>query len=288
MGIGDYESSLRNIGRDDAAGGDIVASNPDFADGSAVSVSRIFNRAFAVIRGNPATIFAIALLLGALPQLGINYLYRNLGTTLFEISVLGSTVLGLGLFVITIMLNVLVQAGLIRATMAHVQGTRASLGECLAAGLAVVLPLVGLAFITGLALMAGFLFFVVPGVILYLMWSVSVPALVDERLGVIAALGRSRRLTKGARWKIFAVNLLMLLSYWLLSGVAGVAALTAGGIGGAVRTGAAGPGIGLMATTILISTIVTTIWATVQTSIFVELRDWKDGPQSRRLADIFA
>jgi hypothetical protein len=53
--------------------------------------------------------------------------------------------------------------------------------------------------------------FVIPLTVLYLMWTVSIPACVVEGLGPISSMGRSASLTKGYRWKIFGMNLLLFL-----------------------------------------------------------------------------
>ncbi len=50
-----------------------------------------------------------------------------------------------------------------------------------------------------------------PGLILFTMWFVAIPVCVVERLGPISSLGRSRRLTKGHRWKILGLLLLLYL-----------------------------------------------------------------------------
>jgi hypothetical protein len=51
-------------------------------------------------------------------------------------------------------------------------------------------------------------------------------------------------------------------------------------------------GNGLPVTWILVavisSTIVNTVWSTVQTSLYVELRNWKEGLPEQALEDIFA
>ena len=62
-----------------------------------------------------------------------------------------------------------------------------------------------------LASMVGWLFLLVPGIIIYIMFCVSLPVLTEERAGVTGSLKRSRELTKGSRWRIF----LLLLIGWL-------------------------------------------------------------------------
>lgn len=76
-----------------------------------------------------------------------------------------------------------------------------------------------------LSVMVGLVLFLVPGVILYFMWSVASPVLVEERCGVFGSFGESRQLTKGARWKLFGILLVVLLVYWIVSGTAALLAI---------------------------------------------------------------
>jgi len=51
------------------------------------------------------------------------------------------------------------------------------------------------------------------------------------------------------------------------------------------------PTVALTASAILINVIVSTVsaafWSSLQTSLFVELREWKDGPLDTKLGEIF-
>jgi hypothetical protein len=60
------------------------------------------------------------------------------------------------------------------------------------------------------------------------------------------------------------------------------------GLNGLQAMGQNGPPIWWLVMTAILSTLVNTFWSTIQTSLYVELRDWKDGPASQRLQDIFA
>lgn len=62
-------------------------------------------------------------------------------------------------------------------------------------------------FVGGLALVA----LIVPGVLLFVMWSLSIPAKVLENKGVLESMSRSMELTKGGRGRIFVIGLLMLV-----------------------------------------------------------------------------
>jgi len=76
-------------------------------------------------------------------------------------------------------------------------------------GLSRFLPVIGLAFVQGFLILLGAILLIVPGLILYTMWLVGVPACVVERLGPWTSLRRSQELTKGHRWKVFALALVL-------------------------------------------------------------------------------
>jgi hypothetical protein len=69
--------------------------------------------------------------------------------------------------------------------------------------------LIGLAFTDFLAAI-GFFLLTVPGLILYTIWFVALPACIVEQLGISASLRRSLDLTAGHRWKALVLMLLLL------------------------------------------------------------------------------
>ena len=90
------------------------------------------------------------------------------------------------------------------ATFFSLQGNRQGLLASLGHGARVVLPVIGVAILTGLGIGLGMLL-VVPGVILACMWFVAVPVAAVERASVFESLGRSVDLTRGHRWRVFGV-----------------------------------------------------------------------------------
>ena len=77
-----------------------------------------------------------------------------------------------------------------------------------------LLGVIGISFIVGVAVLAGMFAFLVPGILLAIIWSLSVPAKVLENKGPLAAMSRSVDLTKGDWGRIFVVGLLVVvLSY---------------------------------------------------------------------------
>jgi hypothetical protein len=77
-----------------------------------------------------------------------------------------------------------------------------------------LLGLIGLAIVGALAVTLGTIALVVPGIWLFVSYAVAVPALLLERIGPLAALGRSFRLVKGRWWATFGA---LLVGYLLAS-----------------------------------------------------------------------
>lgn len=67
----------------------------------------------------------------------------------------------------------------------------------------------GLSLLVGMAAGVACLAFLVPGVLLLIMWSLAVPAKVLEHRGVTDAMSRSMELSKGSRGRIFVIGLLI-------------------------------------------------------------------------------
>jgi hypothetical protein len=72
--------------------------------------------------------------------------------------------------------------------------------------------LVGLALVLYLVVGIGLLLCIVPGVVVFTLWSLAIPALMTERLGVGRALARSYRLVVGDAWRIFAILVLVAIA----------------------------------------------------------------------------
>lgn len=110
---------------------------------------------------------------------------------------------------LTLILMALTTAIILHATFQHMRGRPVRLTEAISRGLSRSLILLGLMLLQSVAIAAGLLL-IVPGILLLAMWFVAVPICVVENTGPTQSLKRSTALTKGLRWKIFA---LLLLSY---------------------------------------------------------------------------
>jgi hypothetical protein len=99
------------------------------------------------------------------------------------------------------------QSALIYGAFQDVRGRPFDIGASVQRGLSRFLPVIGAAICAGILVGIGFVLFVIPGLILLTMFFVIVPVCVVEGMGPIQSLGRSSTLTKGYRWRIFAIYL---------------------------------------------------------------------------------
>jgi hypothetical protein len=124
---------------------------------------------------------------------------------------LGYTPAFLGNLFVTLALGLVLHGALVYGTITDIGGRRAGLAERLAAGLRAFLPLTRLSILTLGGVMLGAVALVIPGIMLATAWSVASPALVVGHAGVLGALSRSARLTKGKRGAIFALLVLFVI-----------------------------------------------------------------------------
>lgn len=183
--------------------------------------------------------------------------------------------------------NLLLQASVVRASVSFLNGQRPTLGECLEAALRLALPLIGIAILSTLGVGLGLLLLLVPGVFLLTAWSVVIPVEVTERKGVFASFSRSFELTRGHRWAVLGVVLVL----GILVGIIGL-------IGGLV-TGSlnvillAGDAVSAPARVIgfLASAVAASVGAIFNSAgiaaVYAELRRVKEGATPQTLAAVF-
>lgn len=175
---------------------------------------------------------------------------------------------------LVVVLNTVGEAVIVYGAFQALRGKPVRLGEAVQKGLARFFPILGLAIVSGIAVMFGFLFFAVPGLILLVMWSVALPVCVLEGLGSTSSLGRSSALTKGHRWQIFGIILLLFI---------------ANGLVGFVLDKVLAP-MGVM-TAAVAGLIWTALWAAYYNSVLVmiyhDLRVTKEGVDAEQIAAVF-
>lgn len=253
--------------------------------GREMTIGSVLSRGFGAIAAAPLLFLGTSFALAAMPSLVARLLLPALVASLPDNpSAVGPLLAGYGgSSIIWLLFYLAAQALLFRATVAHLDDRPEPLAAYAAAAARALPRLFGLALAMTLAVAFGWVLLVVPGVMLAMIWSVAPPALVAERLGVFDALGRSRELTRGARWRILGLVVLVYAIYFVASLVLGLGnGLTASASSGVTRA------IVASVVPVILQTVFTAVWTAIQGALYVELRDWKDGPPGNRLSAIFA
>jgi len=166
------------------------------------------------------------------------------------------------------------QAVVIHAASQDMRRRPVRLVESLNVALRSFWPLIGLA-LAGLLILVGLVLFIVPGLMLSTLWFVVLPACIVEQLGPWTSLRRSRELTRGHRWKVLGLTLLLMIG-------------TFGG-GSAVDTwvaAATSPVAGVVAD-LMWTAIWTAFTATTTIVTYHELRMAKEGIDIEPIAVVF-
>ena len=193
------------------------------------SIGRVFSRAFELVKGTLASVGLFVLLI-QLVNMALQWALRqSIAIPAINPASPKDPFAALAIFqsgwywlvvLVSLVLASFTYAGSISGMLTYADRGKANLADCLSAGLAKMLPMLGLLFLWYLGVAAGWLLLVIPGIILITMWSAAMPVLMGEDLGVFASFGRSRNLTRGLRMNIFVTLLLFLIViYVVLIGV---------------------------------------------------------------------
>lgn len=242
-------------------------------------VGRVLSKSLTILMGNfPKYILFGAVI--ALPNLISGFIGSNTARTEQPVSpdqVFTTAVIVGGIVFALIWLVVfsVSQSAMIYGAFQDVRGRPFDIGASVRRGLSRFLPVIGAAICAGVLIGIGFFLLAVPGFMLLTMFFVIIPVCVVEGLGPLQSLGRSRQLTKGFRWRIFAIYLIPGLIIGMGGGV--LAYL------GTSIAGAAGSGI----LSFLVAAVGGAYQAIVNIMTYHDLRAVKEGLDIEQLAAVF-
>jgi MFS family permease len=205
---------------------DASSATTPFAEGD-FRVGRVLNRTASVFSRNFLPFFVV-IALAYLPVLLVFKGSTDLATASAEELARGGILLGVGVLLMVV-LSTLSQAIVLYSAFQDMRGRPINLLESLKVGLRRFFPIVVLAIcVFSLAAIAA-MALIFPAFMLITMWFVATPACVVERLGPIKSMGRSRQLTKGHRWKIFGLMIVMFIAAGIASSAIAAALTIIGG-----------------------------------------------------------
>jgi hypothetical protein len=188
-------------------------------------VGRILNRTTSVLSHNFLIFFAVT----AVAQLPSALLFGNpLAGTAKPATEQGAVTMVLG-FVLMIVLSTLSQAIVLHGAFQDMRGRQVNLVESIRVGLRRFFPIVGLALLVSILSGLAAILLIFPAFMLFTRWFVGTPACVVENLGPLASMSRSAGLTKGHRWKIFGLWIVMIIISLVGSGIVATSSSAIGG-----------------------------------------------------------
>lgn len=176
--------------------------------------------------------------------------------------------------IVSFVLSPISWAIIIHASYQDMRGKPARLGDAVGQAFGRVLPLIGVGLLYSIGITLGAMLLLIPGIILMVMWFVSVPACVVEKTGAVRSLGRSRELTKGYRWKLFALGLVLVVISVAGNFVPQLGALVAGPLG-------------MLGLTLITQAAIQAFFGVVIAIAYHDLRVAKEGVDIERIASVF-
>lgn len=247
-------------------------------------IGRVFNSTFAVIMRNIGLCVGLGLLFAGLPTLLIRLWTQPQMEAVMNgdpsamadpNAVLRNSYLSILAGLISFVFTLLLQSSLVRATIEDLNGRRPSFGDSVQIAIRFLLPTLAIGLLVGIGSALAMIALIVPGIILWLGWSMSVPVLIQERLGVFGSMSRSRALTKGNRWSLFGLFLILVIIAMVIQWGILVVLLLFGGI--LAELGAA-----------VVQAVVSMVLSVATAVSYVELRQVKEGTSVDELAKIFS
>lgn len=172
---------------------------------------RTFRRATGALQRHYPVLLTVTLLFFGLPNLGETLLHGGasklpfVGGALWFTGSIYSLIALFGYFAI--------QPMIIYVLVKDNDGEDASFRDCLRIAMRTFIPALAVLLLFIMAVALGSILLIVPGLIIATVWLVSTAAVVTERVGVFEAFERSRSLTRGYRWQVFAfVGIMIVLN----------------------------------------------------------------------------
>jgi hypothetical protein len=242
-----------------------------------IEVGRVVQNGFEVLTRQIGPYLLLSLLLSGIPNGYMNWSTLQ-AVEGGEASFAYSSPVFWSAWLFAIVGGYLLQAVIVRSSILQLGGAPVDIAGSLINAFRLLLPMIGLAICSWFLVGIGMMLLIVPGIIIYIAFIVSVPVLVEEG-GVFHSMRRSRELTRGSRRRIFLMLLLFLVAY-LIAWTVTSAISTAFGVddSAAAQSLLQGASAALM----------TVLGSAMAASLYFELRSVKEGATVQGLADVFA
>lgn len=251
---------------------------------SSLSVGEVLTQGFDAVAFNPIGTLLPALLFGALPAAMIGYFIEGASADIeLDLGILALSI------IFSAITNMTVQGTLTRVVLAHLNGDDVPSRYSVRSGFRVAGALIGGGLVIGIISLVTSALLLLPGLMLYALWSVAAPVLVDERRGLTSALKRSAALVRPVFWRVMLLDALILVTYfvfWLILGLAGI--WFQYGHSALVEDIPTPLPLGFYLLAALPVALASAVWGAVMVVLYSKLREHADGQPTTYLATIFS
>ena len=240
-------------------------------------IGRVLNNSFAVIGRNIVLCLGLGICFYAIPKFGLWLWYVESGGPHLLPQTLLAQHPALVVIGCVFYLGVLavLQTSIMRAAIVDMRGEKPSFSDCFGVALAALFPILGASLLVTLGVALGLILLIVPGIMLLLRWVVTMPVLIQEHRGILDSMARSRDLTKGSRWALLGLWLVLIVASAMVNFVTSRTAVPLNAIFGALVDSTA-------------KAVVAVFTSVVMAVTYVELRQIKEGTGVEQLEKIFS
>jgi hypothetical protein len=232
-------------------------------------IGDVFNKSFSVFARH-AIPFIILTAIAYIPL--YIFAYLQAGKT-GDVSA-GTIIVGILAIAGFLVCPVIASGAVVYGVVQDLRSTSFSISDAVQVAVGRFLAMIGVALCVGLLSGLGAILLIVPGVIVMCMYYVAAPVTIVEREGVFSSMSRSAGLTKGHRWQIFGIILLVIIVNLVI---------------GAVLVGI-GFAMGAVASAIMEQVwqvVVGAFNAVVSGVLYYQLRVSKEGVDINQIASVF-
>jgi len=181
-----------------------------------LSVGVVINQAFGALFSNFFSFVLVAVAVQIAASVSFYYL---LGPYLASGggSLMGGLLTVAAAFFLTIVPPSISAGIIIYGVFRYLQDQPFTIADCVRAAIGRLGMLILVSLVAGLLIALGLMLFVIPGIILALMFAVVGPVVVVEKQGVGGALGRSSNLTKSRRLRVFLIFLVTIVLVYIFN-----------------------------------------------------------------------
>ncbi len=268
-----------------------MTSNPSLSANAALGVGRIVSESFSILFRNILAVMILGFipsLIGLLISVSMNGAELTLGIGSADPFAAGDPFAGPSIsgIVISTVLQLAIQgitiALLVQMAYDAKLGNPVTPGKYISPAIKAVVPIAVLSLVIGILAGIGFLLLIIPGLIIYAMYSVTTPAIMIEGVG-FGGMSRSAQLTKEYRWPIIGALVLLGICTIIIGMIVG---FVVGIIVPIFGTGTVGIAIGILLFAAL-NAFIYGLSGIGSALIYARLREIKEGIGIDKLAAVF-